>query len=232
MIRDLGLGIRIRGGRPGRLDLNIRGQPPRVFNALDDELMPLRAGMDAVAFAQPLDQQMPQIAFPGEVFGRVEDRVMQLAKLDFHVALFRHLEGVCHRLGCFGEPGLHFRSRAEIKLLVQVLHPLRICQQRLGADADQAIMRVRMRFLEVMNIVGGDKFHSKLTRKRNKLPVHLGLLWQTVILQLQVEVLRAQRLLEPIDRFPGFRHLVLENGLGDFACQAGRERDETFLVGG
>ena len=47
------------------------------------------AGVDAVARAQPFREQMPQITFAREVFGGIEDRIMQLAEFDLEIAACR-----------------------------------------------------------------------------------------------------------------------------------------------
>ena len=61
---------------------------------------------------------------------------------------------------------------------------------RLRADADQAIVRVRMPLFDIMNVVGRDELQPKLLRPRNQMPVYLGLLGNAVVLQFEIEILR------------------------------------------
>ena len=192
--------------------------------------MALSPRVNAVAFAQAVGQQMPQVAVAREVLGRMEDRVMQLLELDFQVALVSHLQRVLHRLGDFGKARLHLLRRTQIELLLGVLHPLRVRQLRLRADADEAVVRMRVGFLDVMHVVGRDELQPELLGPRDQVPVDLGLLGKAVILHLQVKVLRAERLFEPVNRLARFRQLVLLNPLRDFAGQAAGERDEPLLV--
>ena len=186
--------------------------------------------MDAIALAQPLRQQVPQVAFAREVLGRMEHRVVQLVELDLQVAFLGHLQRVLHRLRHLGEARLHFLGRTQVELLVGVLQPFGVRQLRLRADADEAIVRVRVALLDVMDVVGRDELQAELLRPGNQLPVDLGLFGQAVVLQLQVEVLRPKRLLEPVNRLARPRQLVPLNGFRDFACQAAGERNQALLV--
>ena len=186
--------------------------------------------MDAVALAQALGQQMPQIAFAREVLRRMEHRVMQLAELDLQVALLGHLQRVLHRLRDLGKARLHLLRRTQIELLLGVPQPLGIGQLRLRADADQAVVRVRVALLDVMHVVRRDQLQAELLRPGNQVPIDLGLLGQAVVLQLQVEVLRPEGLLEPVNRLARLGQLVLLNPLRDFARQAAGERDQPLLV--
>ena len=154
----------------------IRRQPRRIVNSLDDEFLALGPGVNRVAAEQSFRDQLAQITFAREMFRRRKDRVMQFAELDLQVALLGHFERVPDRLGRVGEPRLHFLRRAQIKLLRLVAHPLRVGQLRLRADADQAIVRVGMAFLDVMNVVRRHQLQAEFLRPRDQLPVDLRLL--------------------------------------------------------
>src|SRR5262249_22573349 len=71
-------GLRIAGLSLGRLK---SWKPSRIVDGGDDELVAFRARVNPITPAQPLGEQMPQIAFPCEVFRRMENRIMQLAEL-------------------------------------------------------------------------------------------------------------------------------------------------------
>ena len=136
----------------------------------------------------------------------------------------------CTASGHLGKARLHLLRRAQIELLLGVPQPLGVGQLRLRADADQAVVRVRVALLDVMHVVRRDQLQAELLRPRNQVPVDLGLLRQAVVLQFQVEVLRAERLLEPVNRLARPGQLVLLNPLRDFARQAAGERDQPLLV--
>ena len=94
------------------MDYLKRRQPPRIFHELDDEFMPFSPRVEAIALAQAVGQQMPQVTLARKVLGRIKDGVMQLPELDLQIALVGHLERVLHRLGNFGKARLHLLGRA------------------------------------------------------------------------------------------------------------------------
>ena len=147
----------------GRL---IRRQPRRIVNSLNDKFLPLGPGVKRVAAEQSFRDQLAQITFAREMFRRRKNREMQFAEIDLQIALPGDFERVLHRLGRVGEARLHFLRRAQVKLLRLVAHPFRVGQLRLRADANQAIVRVRMAFLDVMNIVRRDELEAEFLRPR------------------------------------------------------------------
>jgi len=161
---------------------------------------------------------------------RGEHRVMHLPEIEFQVALFGHLERIPHGLRHLGKARGHLRRRAQVVLPVGVFQAPGIGQQRLRADANQAIMRMRVVPLEVMHVIGRDELQAELFGPRHQLPVDPGLLGQAVLLQLQVEILRPERLLEPVHRRARPRQLIFQNPLRDFARQAAGERQQPFPV--
>ena len=166
------------------------------------------------------------------MFRRRKNREMQLAELDLQVALPGDFQRVLHRLGRVGEARLHFLRRAQIKLLRLVAHPFRVGQLRLRADANQAIVRVRMAFLDVMNVVRRDELEAEFLRPLDQMPVDLRLFRDAVVLQFEVKIVRAERLLEPIHRVARLVQLVLEDPIRDFARETAGHRNQAFLVRG
>ena len=155
---------------------------------------------------------------------------MQLAELDLQVAFLGHLQRVAHRLGDFGEAGRHLLRGSQVELLFGIPHPLRVGELGLGADADQAIVGVRVFFINVMHVVRRDELEAELPGPRDELAVDLGLFGQAVMLQLQVEVLRAERLLEPVNGLARAGELVLLDPIGNLARKAAGEGDQAVLV--
>ena len=130
--------------------------------------MLLRLRSNRVTFLQTLRDQLAQITLPRVVRRRIEHRVMQLAELDLEVAFLRHFQRVGHRFRRFAEARLHLFGGAEIKLLRLIVHPLRVRELSLGADANKTIVRVRMPFLHVMNIVRRNQLQPEFLRPRNQ----------------------------------------------------------------
>src|SRR5262245_60006593 len=101
--------------------------------------------MNAVACAQALCEQVPQVSLTREMLRWMENRIVQLAEFDFQIAFLGNLNRIQNRLGRLGEALVHFLSGTKIELLLNITgtHPLGIAQEGLRADAHQAIMRVR-----------------------------------------------------------------------------------------
>ena len=211
----------------------IGGKSRRVINASDDEFFPLRLGMNRVAGKKALGQPLAQKSLTREMFGRMKNRVMQLAKLDVEVAFLGHLKRVFDRVWRFGKARLHLVGAAQIKLLRHITgaHALGVAQQILGADADQTVVRMRIALVDVVNVVGGDELEVEFLAELDQLPVYLGLLGQTVILQFKVEILRAERLPKPIHRRARLVDLVFHDQIRDFAGETARHGNQALAVG-
>ena len=172
-------------------------------------------GLNGIPEAQAVAEELAQVSLTGPRLGRLEYRVMlrALAVADLQIAFLGHLDRVEDRFRHLGEEVLHFLSRPQEELLLLVAHPLGVAQLRLGADANQAVVRPRVVFLNIVNVVGRDALESELFGPGNELSVDLGLFRNAVILEFEVEISRPEGLLEEIDRVPGALEIVLEDGL-------------------
>ena len=140
--------------------------------------------MECVAAEEPFGELLAEVAFPGEMLGRIEHGVVQLAEFDLQITLVHDLEGVFDGIGDLGEARLHLVGAAQIKLFRHIAraHALRIAEHGLGADADQAIVGVRVAFLDVMNVVGRDAFQAEILGENEEFAIHLGLFGDAVVL--------------------------------------------------
>ena len=89
-----------------------------------------------------------------------------------------------------------------------------------------------MAFLDVMNVVRGDEFQAEFLCPLNQMAVDLGLLGDAVVLQFEIKIVRAERLLEPVNRLARLVQLVLLNQFRDFAGEAAGQRNQAVLVRG
>ena len=89
-----------------------------------------------------------------------------------------------------------------------------------------------MAFLDVMDVVRGDELQAEFLRPLDQMAVDLGLLGDAVVLQFEVKILRAERLLEPVHRLARLVQLILHDQIGNFAGEAAGHRDQAFLVRG
>ncbi len=100
----------------------------------------------------------------------------------------------------------------------------------LRADADEAIVRVRIAFLDVVNVVRRDEFQAEFLRPFDQVAVDLGLFRDAVILQFEEKIFRAERLFEPIHRVARLVQLVLHDPVRNFAGETAGHRDQPFAV--
>ena len=140
----------------------------------------------------------------------MKHRIMQFTELDFQIAFLGDFQSVFHSFRRIGKARLHFLCRAQIKLLWLVFHPLGVGELRLCADANQAVVRVRMAFLDVMDVIRRNELQAEILRPFDQMAVHLGLVRDAVVLQFQEKIVRAERLFEPIHRFARLVELVLQ----------------------
>ncbi len=209
-----------------------RRQTLRVINAFDNEFLPLRLRMNRVAAEQCLREQMPQITFACKMLRRIEHRIVQRLEIEFDIALLGDFQRVRDGFGNLREARLHFLGATQIKLFRHVTraHAIRIAQQILCADAHQTIVRVRVTFLNVVNVIRCDAFQPEFLRPRNQMLVHFRLLGDAVILEFEIKILRPERLLEPIHRIPRLRQLVLHDRLRNLAGETTGQRDQSLFA--
>ena len=91
-------------------------------------------------------------------------------------------------------------------------------------------MRVGVAFLDVMHVVRRHQLQTELLRPENQVAIDFGLLWNAVVLQLQIKIIRTESLLEPIERLAGFGQLIFDDQFRNFTGQAAGEGDQSFFV--
>ncbi len=125
---------------------------------------------------------------------------MQLAKFDLHIASFGNRDGVFHCVRHFAEKRGHLLGTSQEKLLRRIAHAVGVAQVRLGADANQRVVRVRMFALQIMHVICSNQIQAKLFRPWDELPVYRGLFVHAMILQLQIKPFLAEDLPVPVQR--------------------------------
>ncbi len=175
---------------------------------------------------------------PGDVFlggqpvrGLVR-REVQAPELDFHVALLGHLQGAGNRIGEFGREPRHFVPALQVKLGRRVAHPLRIAHDRLGLEAEQHFVRFGVFALEIVDIVRGHDRQARLAGQFPQRPVHLALLGNAVIHELEIEPFGAEYFGILPGRADGAGHVVGCQVRGHLPLQAGRKTDQPLAVFG
>ena len=93
-----------------------------------------------------------------------------------------------------GKSRAHLVAVLEVELLRRVAQAVGVVERRLGADAEQHVVRERVLLLQVVAVVGG---HQRQPSLRRQPPQHLvggALLGDAVVLQLEEEVALAEDL--------------------------------------
>jgi hypothetical protein len=87
-----------------------------------------------------------------------------------------------------------------------------------------------MFLLDVMHVVRRHAFQPELLRPLDEVLVYLGLLGDPVVLEFEIKIIRAERLLEPIHRIARLGELILHDRLRDLARETARQRDQPILA--
>ena len=93
-------------------------------------------------------------------------------------------------------------------------------------------MRVRIAFIDVMNIIRCDELQPEFLRELDQLLVDLRLFRNAVILQFKEKIFRAQRLFEPVHCAARPVNLILHDQIRYFAGETARHGNQAFLVRG
>src|SRR5208337_3450914 len=102
-----------------------------------------------------------------EAVERLAGRNLEMRKdvlflLQVYVTALGNFQGARKRFRRLTEDRLHFLKRLEIELVGGELHPVRIAEGFPGLNADQNVLSARIRFREVMTIVGGYKGYASV----------------------------------------------------------------------
>jgi hypothetical protein len=91
-------------------------------------------------------------------------------------------------------------------------------------------VRVRIAFVDVVNVVRRDELQAEFLGELDQLFVHLGLFRNAVVLQFEKIIFRAERLLEEIHRVSRFLDLILHDQIRKLAGETAGQRDQPFAV--
>ena len=139
----------------------------------------------AVTLQGSLHRQMAQVRglegqtvgivlFLSERSGDVELRHDRVMVDIIYLHFIDYLLGVGERFGDIAEDGLHLRGCLE-PLLLGVVHSVDIVDEMVGAEADKAVVRLGVLFVDEMTVVGGNKFDVVFMRQLDEHGVHLFL---------------------------------------------------------
>ncbi|OPZ81386.1 MAG: hypothetical protein BWY76_03046 [bacterium ADurb.Bin429] len=186
---------------------------------------------------QPRFTHLAQHAVPRGAFWNRELWQLWLIEGNRHVTEVGDMRGVLQRLHVIREDGKHLLGAFQV-LLGGVIHlALAMFLQRfLRADADEHLVGVEILAQQIMGVIGDHQRDAEFGGDTAQNRVHLRLLGvedalrRVVVLQLQIESVRAEEILIPAaERFRAF-DVAGGDDLGDFTAQTRGKGDDAFCV--
>ncbi len=147
------------------------------------------------AFFGELDEVVEAVA----ALGRLEARQQDPAELELHVAALGDLERATERVLVAGEVGRHLLGRLEVEVVGVELPALRVLERVAGLDAEQRLVRARVFMLEVVDVAGRDEPEPGALGELREQRVDPLLLLEVRVLDLDVRVVGAEGLDEPVE---------------------------------
>ena len=168
----------------------------------------------------------------GLAVGHREVRDAQLSERQGQVGHLGDPPGRQDRIVLVGKEVGHLGGRLDVELVGLELEPARRVEVVAGADAEQHVVRVGLLGSDVVQVVGDDQWQPRVAGQLQQLAVQPGLLGQPVVLELEVEAVRAEDVAVLAGDLAGELAVVDLQRLGDLAAQTGRQPDQPLGVAG
>ena len=130
------------------------------------------------------------------------------------------------------EEGEHLGRRLQVELGALELQPVRRVEVAAGPHAEEDVVGLGLRLVDVVEVVRHDEREAGLRRQAQELLVEAGLLGDAVVLQLQEEVALPEDVAVLAGQAAGRLPVVDLERLRDLAAEAGGEADEALGVAG
>ena len=233
-----------RGPATGRGDALLAGEPDEVRHDQEVARVPHRddhaelvvqpllelRGDRAVAPDEALLALLAQPGLDGVAVGHREVRDTELAERQLEVDHLRDPAGVEQRLALVRESRVHLRGGLEVEVRALEAHPVGRVDVVPGADAQQDVVRLVLRLVDVVEVVGDDERKPGLGCETQELLVEPALLRDPVVLELEEEPVLAEDVPVLAGELPGQLPVVNLERLGDLAAEARRQAHEALAV--
>ena len=155
---------------------------------------------------------------------------MIVVEFKFDLAAVGNALCVFQRLRQGGEEGAHLVLGLQVELLRLKAHAVRVVERLAGLDAQQHILQLTVLAREIMRVVRRHERKARLLRDAQQAAVDLTLLRNAVVLQLQIEMLRAENA-GKLQRI-GLGSVIVPGAqpARDLARQTGRQSDQALAV--
>ena len=214
-------------------DVDLVGEPGLVVG--DGVLQPPRVGLPPQrleASPEPFPRHVLEVAVERERLRHVEVRQVVLVGRELDVAAFGDGHGVRERGRIVAEHRAHLVPGLQVELIPVVAQALLVADVLAGADAQQHVVRMAIRLLEVVDVVGADKGQIEVAGHRQEAGVHDPLIVDALVLHLEEEVAGAEDVPIGRGRLAGALRLLRAEPRRHLALQAGAQADEPLRVPG
>ena len=183
-----------------------------------------------IAFLQTLKTQFVQILPRGISFRHVVPRQLSHTKFNLNIAAHSDLVGVFQCLQGIRKQLCHLLRRFYEILTSLIAHTIFICQFLSCLQTQQDIMRLHVIPIRIMHIIGGCHRDSRLFMQAHQLLIDHLLLWNTMILQFQKEIVFPKDfLIAKCSRFGIFIHAFCQIS-GNFTRKAGTQGNDSLMI--
>ncbi len=184
----------------------------------------------AVAGPQALERQVLEVGIQGEAGGHLIVRQVELAEGQLQVAPLRHRQRVAARLGQLAEHLAHLIGGLEVELLGGEAPAVGIGQRGAGLDAEQGLVGLRVRRLEVVGVVGTADGRAQRLRDAERPRRHPRLFLDPVRLDLHEVVIAPEDVLVPARHLLGLGVLAGGEELAHLGVEAAGQNEEPVGV--
>ena len=147
-----------------------------------------------------------------------------------HMAAVRYLLRILNGAGILSQNGFHFRPALAVELIIGKMEMVGIIQRFPCRNTELDFLAPCIFLPGVVEIVGGHQAKAILPGQRCQHRTHRRFFRKTVILELDEIIVLPESIHIELDHLPGLLHIMVQNGLGQLAAYAGRERDEALMV--
>ncbi len=152
--------------------------------------------------------------------------------IDLHVATRRNIHCPLQRFRNFAEDSKHLVRRFEIELVRWKFHPALVAHRLAGLNAQQNFLGVRVFVMQVMAVVGRHQRNPGLFRKPHQMRIHTLLDLQSLILNLQKEILFSKYIAQAVCILASAIVFLFDHRFRHRTLQTRRQRNQPAAVFG
>ena len=185
-----------------------------------DALEHVRCRRLAVALARTLHRELAEIRVFVVPLGNRERRQHGLPELDLDLRPLRDQQGVVARVGQLAEHVTHLRGRLDVEVVALEFQPLGVTLERAGLHTEQRVVSLGVFLVRVVAVVRREQGRLEAARDVEERANDPNVVLETVVLELDEEVIAPEDVLEARRGFEGSLLVAGEDQLRDQPTQA------------